>query len=70
MDELDGPLRRAHEIFLDDLSDETDEELGKILPLLVDAGFVAIDGESPSGYFWRFTPAGVARGEELGVFDD
>ena len=69
MDDLDQALLRAHEIFVGDLSDKTDKELEAILPGLVDAGYVAVDGESSSGYLWRFTPSGVARGEELGFFD-
>jgi hypothetical protein len=66
MDELDRDLLRAHAIFMEDLSDETDRELGELLPQLVEAGYVAIDGESPTGYHWRFTPLGIARSEELG----
>jgi len=49
------------------LSDETDAELGALLPPLVAAGYVAIDGESPTGYFWRFTPEGVQRVDALGL---
>ena len=49
MTDLDQVLIRASEIFLDDLSDETDAELGELLPPLVDAGYVAIDGESRTG---------------------
>jgi hypothetical protein len=67
VDELDRNLSRAWEIFLEDLSDETDAELGKLLPSLVQAGYVAIDGESPTGHFWRFTPKGVQRAEALGL---
>ena len=52
---------------MEDLSDETDAELGELLPPLVEAGYVAIDGESPTGYFWRFTEQGVARKDELGL---
>jgi hypothetical protein len=63
---LDRDLCRAHAIFLQDLSDATDEELGKILPGLVEAGYVEEYGHSPTGSFWRFTEAGVRRGEELG----
>jgi hypothetical protein len=65
--ELDRTLSRAWEIFLEDLSDETDAELGQLLTSLVDAGYVAIDGESPTGHFWRFTPKGVQRAEALGL---
>lgn len=53
MADLEEILIRASEIFLDDLSDETDAELGELLPPLVEAGYVAIDGESPTGHFWR-----------------
>jgi hypothetical protein len=60
-------LARAFAIFLEDLSDETDAELDALLPPLVAAGYVLIDGESPSGYFWRFTPAGVERATALGL---
>ena len=66
---LDDLLTRASEIFLGDLSDETDEELEGILPPLVEAGYVAINGQSPTGEFWRFTPEGVARQEQLGLLD-
>jgi len=69
MDALDRALLRAHEIFVDDSADKTDRELAELLPRLVDAGYVAIDGDSPTGCFWRFTPEGVARGEELGFSD-
>jgi hypothetical protein len=67
MDQLDELLTRASEIFLQDPSDETDAELEDLLPTLVEAGYVAIDGESPSGYFWRFTPEGVLQQEALGL---
>jgi hypothetical protein len=66
MTDLDHLLIRTSEIFLDDLADETDAELGELLPPLVEAGYVAIDGESPTGYFWSFTEQGVRRQEELG----
>lgn len=66
MDELDRTLSRAWKIFLEDPSDQTDVELGPLLPPLVDAGYIRIDGESPTGHFWRFTPKGVQRAEALG----
>jgi hypothetical protein len=68
MTDLDQLLIRASEIFLEDLSDETDAELGELLPPLVEAGYVVVDGESPTGYFWRFTEEGVARKDELGRY--
>lgn len=67
MTDLDQLLIRASEIFLEDLADETDAELGELLPPLIEAGYVAIDGESPTGHFWRFTEQGVRRQKELGL---
>jgi hypothetical protein len=66
MDKLDRDLCRAHEIFMENLSDETDTELAKILPALIEAGYVKESGHSPTGSFWAFTKAGVERGKELG----
>ena len=65
MDELDQSLGRAWAIALEDLSDETDAELGGLLPPLAAAGYVEISGESESGHFWAFTPEGVKRIEAL-----
>jgi hypothetical protein len=65
MESLDATLSRAWEIFIGDLSDETDAELGDLLPPLVEAGYVEISGESPTGHFWTFTPEGVARAKAL-----
>jgi hypothetical protein len=70
MDELDHILSRVWAIGLDDLSDENDAELGALLPPLVAAGYVAISGESPTGFFWRYTPEGVQRVEALGLDAD
>ena len=65
MDDLDRLLTRAWEIAIGDLSDETDAELGDLLPPLVAAGYVEISGESPTGDFWSFTPAGVELAKTL-----
>jgi hypothetical protein len=67
MDEVDRALGRAWEIFIGDLSDETDTELEDVLLPLVAAGYVAIDEESPTGFLWRFTPEGIQRAEALGL---
>jgi hypothetical protein len=67
MDDLDRALTRAWAIFLEDLSDESDAELEGLLPPLTNAGYVRIDGESPTGYHWRFTPEGVERAKALGL---
>lgn len=67
MDDLDRQLIRAWEIFVADLSNETDAELGDLLPSLVAAGYIETSGESPTGHFWTFTPAGVERAKALGL---
>jgi hypothetical protein len=67
MDDIERCIIRASEIFLGNVSDETDAELEELLPPLVEAGYVVIDGESPTGHFWRFTPEGVRRQESLGL---
>ena len=54
-------------MFPGDLSDETDAELGDLLPPLAEAGYVTITGESPTGHFWSFTPEGVQRAKALGL---
>jgi hypothetical protein len=66
MDPVDEALCRAWQLFLEDLSDEVDEELKKLLPRLIEAGYVSESGHSPTGSFWAFTEAGVKRAEELG----
>jgi uncharacterized membrane protein len=63
--EIDRYLSRASEICNVDLIEETDAELEHVLPLLVAAGFVVLDGKSPTGY--RFTPEGVSRRRALGL---
>jgi hypothetical protein len=70
MDDLDRALGRAWEIALEDLSDETDAELGDLLPSLVAAGYVEVSGESESGEFWAFTPEAVKRIDALGLDAD
>jgi hypothetical protein len=70
MDALDKALLRAHERFIEDGSDAVEAELGDLLPDLAKAGYVRESGHSPTGFFWAFTDAGIARGEELGFFDD
>jgi hypothetical protein len=66
VDTLDRDLCRAHEIFMGNMSDETEAELDEILPALIEAGYIGESGHSPTGSFWAFTEAGVKRGKELG----
>lgn len=67
MDALDRALCRAEEIFLEDLSDEPDAELEKLLPPLVEAGYVREEpwGEGSDWFLWSFTDAGIKRIDEL-----
>lgn len=66
MDALDKALCRAHEIFLDDPSESLDAELTELLPSLIEAGYAEEWGGSSTGFYWKFTSLGIARGEELG----
>jgi predicted hydrocarbon binding protein len=66
LDALDKALCRAWQLALEDDSDAVDEELGKLLPKLVEAGLIEETGHSPTGFFWAFTKIGVGRVEELG----
>jgi hypothetical protein len=61
MDPLDEVLCRAWNLAKEDSSDEVDEELERLLPPLVEAGYV-----SATEYLWRFTDTGVKRVEALG----
>jgi hypothetical protein len=66
MDPLDEKLLRANEIFLQDLSDDDDEELAELLPALVEAGYIEKSPYGPTEFLWGFTAAGNARVEALG----
>jgi hypothetical protein len=66
LEALDRDLCRAYEIFLDNMSDETEKELDELLPGLIQAGYLEESGHSPTGSFWAFTTAGVKRRKELG----
>jgi hypothetical protein len=67
MNSLDRALLRAHELFLDDLSDAADAELEMLLPPLVEAGFVQEEpwGKTSDHYLWSFTAKGIKRTEDL-----
>jgi hypothetical protein len=66
MHDLDRALCRAWELFLEDVSDAGDDEIAKLLPALTAAGYTE-EETLPNGIdVWGFTPAGVARAEELG----
>jgi hypothetical protein len=67
VESLDQALARAWEIFIDDLSDETDAELEDLLSPLAAADYVTISGDSLTGHFWSFTPEGVKRSQALGL---
>jgi hypothetical protein len=65
--ELDRMLARTHEIAGEDLSDETDEELGHLLPALVEAGYAHVYGQTSTGELWNLTERGLARLDALGL---
>lgn len=66
MDQLDAALYRAHEIYLEEASDELEAELNRLIPVLVDAGCVDDRDWGDGWSLWSFTAAGIKRGEELG----
>jgi hypothetical protein len=67
MDDLDKALCRANEIFLDDpTSADNESELARILPALVEAGYVSESDWGPGWSLWGFTDAGNARLTDLG----
>ena len=67
MDALDRALLRAREIYMDEVSDEADAELGKLLPSLIEAGYVKEKpwGDDPDWFLWSFTDSGRERADEL-----
>ena len=66
MDAVDEALCRSWALSLEDDLNDVEKELGHLLPLLIEAGFVKTSGHSPSGYFWAYTENGIWRLEELG----
>jgi len=59
-DEVDSALLRAWALFIDDPTDEVDDELERLLPKLVAAGYANVEDDR-----WSFTREGVARAEQL-----
>ena len=66
MDDLDRALCRACELRLEDVSDAIDDELAKLLPALIAGGYAEKETLANGLDVWAWTPAGVARAEELG----
>jgi hypothetical protein len=66
VESLDEVLRRVWQLALEGPSDQIDEEIDRLLPNLIDAGYVDEFGHSPTGSLWRFTEKGVQRVEALG----
>jgi hypothetical protein len=60
---MDAALMEAWELGMTDAgyTDADFDRAEELLPTLVEAGFVATDGD----WTWWFTPEGVARAEEL-----
>jgi hypothetical protein len=59
-DYLDRTLLRAWKLFLEDPSDEVDNELEELRPILGAAGYLDDAGDR-----WGFSALGIARAEEL-----
>jgi hypothetical protein len=66
MRKVDQTLRLVWELSSGNWSDEVEDECGRLLPVLIDAGYVKTYGHSRSGFLWRFTPSGVERAQLLG----
>jgi len=62
MSDANSALLRAWKLGIADWCDQVEAEIETLLPTLVEAGYA-----SAEEHLWRFTPAGVARAEELGV---
>jgi hypothetical protein len=71
MDSRDKALLRASELTLEDITNAVEDELGKLVPILVEAGYASEEpwgkdyDESEGWSLWRFTPSGVKRAKEL-----
>jgi hypothetical protein len=63
--DVDEALVKAWDLGLEDLTDEVDEALQPLLPVLVDAGYEKTYGHSPTGFFWSYTDAGLRRLKDL-----
>jgi hypothetical protein len=66
MKAVDKKLCEAWALALEDPTDAVEDELGKRLPVLIDAGYVRTFGRSRTGFLWSFTDAGVERVHALG----
>ena len=62
----DAALRRVRALSNGDWSDAVEDEISALLPPLIDAGYVSTEGESDTGFLWRFTQEGIVRKDELG----
>jgi hypothetical protein len=63
---VDKTLCEAWALASGDWTDAIEDELGRLLPVLIDAGYVRTYGHSRTGFLWAFTDAGVERVEALG----
>jgi hypothetical protein len=62
--DADAALVRAFDLGMDDAgwTEEVMDEAEQLLPILVAAGYAAVDDERNT---WRFTKEGVARFDEI-----
>jgi hypothetical protein len=66
MKAVDKTLCEAWALALEDWTDAVEDELGKRLPVLIDAGYARTHGHSRTGFLWSFTDAGIERVHALG----
>ena len=62
--DADTPLIRAWNLGMGEAgwTDEAMDKAEKLMPTLLEAGYVAVDDEAGT---WRFTKKGVARADEI-----
>lgn len=56
----DEALIRTWQLVVEQQTGAVEEELARLLPMLIEVGYVEADD-----YTWRFTPKGVERAERL-----
>jgi hypothetical protein len=61
----DQHLCRVWALCIEDWTDEVEDEIGKLLPSLIDAGYVRTYGHTRTGFLWRFTSAGLTRAQKM-----
>jgi hypothetical protein len=69
-DVADKALARVIALGLEENFETVESEVNELLPVLIEAGYVETYGHSPTGFLWRYSRAGVKRGDELRAWDE